>query len=95
MFSLIKWIIILALCVASFTVPLGKKTLFGHVSSIWKSKEGKEFREGVGTAYCEVKDKAVMKFNEKSCPPPEMDNKKPVKKKKTTAVMKKNRRKKK
>ncbi|MBU1222000.1 hypothetical protein KKF34_16925 [Myxococcota bacterium] len=93
MFSIIKWIIILAICVASFTVPLGNKTLFGHVSSIWKSKEGKEFREGVSTTYCEVKDKAVMKLNDKSCPPPETDDKKPVTKKKV-AVMRKNRKKK-
>lgn len=89
MFSLIKWIIILGILVASFTVPLGNKTLYGHVSSIWKSKEGKDLRDGVKTTYCDVKDKASMKLNNKSCPPTVNETPKPAIKK--VSVKKKNR----
>jgi hypothetical protein len=50
-----RWLIILGICcVLAFcgsTVPLGKKTFFGHVKAIWATDEAQKLKSG-------VKDKA-------------------------------------
>ena len=46
----------LAFCGA--TVPLGKKTFFGHVKSIWSSDEMGELKEGVKDTAAPATDKA-------------------------------------
>jgi hypothetical protein len=46
----------LAFCGA--TVPLGKKTFFGHVKSIWASEEMKELKDGVKESAGPASDKA-------------------------------------
>src|SRR5688572_1044987 len=52
---MIRWLFILGICcVLAFcgaTVPLGKRTFFGHVKAIWSSDEMGELKDG-------VKDKA-------------------------------------
>lgn len=47
---------VLAFCGA--TVPLGKKTFFGHVKSIWASEEMKELKDGVKDSAGPASDKA-------------------------------------
>ncbi len=32
------------------TVPLGERTLFGHIGNIWSSEEARELRDGVQEA---------------------------------------------
>ncbi len=39
------------------TVPLGKRTFFGHVRAIWSTQEAKDMREGVGEKAGPVVDK--------------------------------------
>ena len=39
------------------TVPMGKRTFFGHVRAIWKTDEAKDMREGVGEKTAPVVDK--------------------------------------
>lgn len=39
------------------TVPLGKRTFFGHVSAIWSTPEAKDMREGVSEKAGPVVDK--------------------------------------
>jgi hypothetical protein len=46
----------LAFCGA--TVPLGKKTFFGHVRSIWASDEMKELKDGVKESAGPASEKA-------------------------------------
>ena len=48
---LITLAIVIGLAFCAATVPLGKRTFFGHVKAIWSSDEAKDLREG-------VKDKA-------------------------------------
>jgi hypothetical protein len=44
---LITLAIIAGLAFCGATVPLGKKTFFGHVKSIWSSEEMGELKDGV------------------------------------------------
>ncbi len=50
MWSMLKFLMFLALIVAFVwfgkTVPIGKHTLFGHVSRIWKTNEAQDLVEG-------------------------------------------------
>jgi hypothetical protein len=57
-----RWLIILGICcVLAFcgaTVPLGKKTFFGHVKAIWSSDEMGELKDGVKEKAGPASDKA-------------------------------------
>jgi hypothetical protein len=48
---MIRFLVYLALAVGFIyvgsTVPLGKRTLFGHVKAIWATDEAKELKDGV------------------------------------------------
>jgi hypothetical protein len=48
---MIRWLIILAVCVLlaflGSTVPIGKKTFFGHIKAIWSSPEMTDMKDGV------------------------------------------------
>jgi hypothetical protein len=48
---MIKWIFILGFCVViaflGSTVPIGKRTFFGHIKAIWSSPEVKDLKDGV------------------------------------------------
>jgi hypothetical protein len=39
------------------TVPMGKRTFFGHVRAIWATDEAKDMREGVGEKTAPMVDK--------------------------------------
>lgn len=45
--SLISMALLGIFLVLGFTVPLGQRTLFGHVSNIWSSNEAQELVDGV------------------------------------------------
>ncbi len=45
--SLISLALLAAFVLIAVTVPLGKRTLFGHVKHIWSSDEAQELVEGV------------------------------------------------
>lgn len=45
--SLISLSLLTLFLVIGFTVPLGQRTLFGHVSNIWSADETQELVEGV------------------------------------------------
>jgi hypothetical protein len=57
-----RWLIILGICcVLAFcgaTVPLGKKTFFGHVKAIWSSEPMNELKDGVKETAGPATDKA-------------------------------------
>jgi len=59
---MIRWLFILAICaVLAFcgaTVPLGKKTFFGHVKSIWASEPMQDLKDGVKETAGPATDKA-------------------------------------
>jgi hypothetical protein len=42
----------------ALAVPLGKRTLAGHIVNIWRSPEGKELRQGTKEAAGPLIDKA-------------------------------------
>ena len=48
---MIRWLIILGVCVViaflGSTVPLGKRTLFGHIQAIWASPEVGDMKDGI------------------------------------------------
>lgn len=48
---MIRWLFILGICaVLAFcgaTVPLGKRTFFGHVKAIWSSEQMSDLKDGV------------------------------------------------
>ncbi|MCX5747858.1 MAG: hypothetical protein NT062_35790 [Proteobacteria bacterium] len=48
---MIRWLIILGVCcVLAFlgsTVPIGKKTFFGHIRAIWTSSEMTDMKDGI------------------------------------------------
>lgn len=46
-----------ALVFVGATVPMGKRTFFGHVRAIWSTPEAKDMREGVGDKAAPVVDK--------------------------------------
>ena len=39
--------VIVGVIVLGSTVPLGKRTLFGHISAVWNTKEATEMRDGI------------------------------------------------
>lgn len=39
------------------TVPMGKRTFFGHVRAIWSTDEARDMRDGVGEKTAPVVDK--------------------------------------
>lgn len=39
------------------TVPMGKRTFFGHVRAIWATEEARDMRDGVGDKAAPVVDK--------------------------------------
>ncbi len=45
--SLISLTLLTLFLVVGFTVPLGERTLFGHVANIWKADETQELVDGV------------------------------------------------
>lgn len=45
--SLISLCFLAAFLLVGFTVPLGQRTLFGHVSNIWSADETQELVDGV------------------------------------------------
>jgi hypothetical protein len=59
---MLRWLVILAICgVLAFcgaTVPLGKKTFFGHVKAIWSSDEMGQLKDGVKETAGPATDKA-------------------------------------
>ncbi len=59
---MIRWLFILAICgVLAFcgaTVPLGKKTFFGHVKAIWSSEPMNDLKDGVKETAGPATDKA-------------------------------------
>ena len=59
---MIRWLFILAICaVLAFcgaTVPLGKKTFFGHVKAIWSSEPMNDLKDGVKESAGPATDKA-------------------------------------
>jgi len=59
---MIRWLFILGICaVLAFcgaTVPLGKRTFFGHVKAIWASDEMGELKDGVKESAGPATDKA-------------------------------------
>jgi len=59
---MIRWLFILAICaVLAFcgsTVPLGKKTFFGHVKAIWASEPMNDLKDGVKESAGPASDKA-------------------------------------
>ena len=59
---MIRWVVILAICaVLAFcgsTVPLGKKTFFGHVKAIWSSEPMTDLKDGVKESAGPATDKA-------------------------------------
>lgn len=48
---MIKWLIILALAAGlaflGSTVPLGKRTFFGHIRAIWQTEEVQDMKQGI------------------------------------------------
>lgn len=44
---LVKLAILAALIWAAFTIPLGDKTLVGHIKAIWSSPEAQDLKKGV------------------------------------------------
>jgi hypothetical protein len=48
---MLRWLVILAiagtLAYCGATVPLGKRTFFGHVRAIWATSEVQELKQGV------------------------------------------------
>jgi hypothetical protein len=61
MFRLVRWLISLAMTIAfvwfAVTVPLGKRTLWGHVVAIFSTKEAKDFADGTKESAQKVVDK--------------------------------------
>ena len=59
---MIRWLFILAilgaLAFCGATVPLGKKTFFGHVKAIWTSEPMNELKDGVKETAGPATDKA-------------------------------------
>ena len=59
---MIRWLFILAivgvLAFCGATVPLGKKTFFGHVKAIWSSEPMNELKDGVKETAGPATDKA-------------------------------------
>ena len=59
---MIRWLFILAICaVLAFcgaTVPLGKKTFFGHVKAIWAAEPMTDLKDGVKESAGPATDKA-------------------------------------
>lgn len=55
--SLFTLVVVAVLVLLGATVPLGKRTFFGHVSAIWRTQEAKDMREGVGEKAGPVVDK--------------------------------------
>lgn len=48
MIRTLLWLAVIAcIVVLGATVPLGKRTLFGHVSAIWRTKEATDMRDGI------------------------------------------------
>jgi hypothetical protein len=45
--SLIWLAIVVTLVFLGATVPLGKRTFFGHVSAIWSTDEAQDMRKGI------------------------------------------------
>ena len=62
MFRLIRWLFSIAVLVAFIwfgsTVQLGNHTLFGHIASIWHSKETQDAVKGIKDKAKPVLDKA-------------------------------------
>lgn len=73
MFRLIRWfisvILLAGLVYVSVTVPVGSKTLWGHLKAIASSKESKELVDGVKDKVDHtLKDEAVQKASDKLLP---------------------------
>ena len=48
MIRTLLWLVAIGcIVVLGATVPLGKRTLFGHVGAIWKTKEVADMRDGI------------------------------------------------
>jgi hypothetical protein len=62
MFRLLRglfWLVVLlALGYFALAVPLGKRTLAGHLVNIWRSEPGQELRDGTKEAAAPLIDKA-------------------------------------
>jgi hypothetical protein len=62
MFRLLRFLFWTAVLIGfvyfAFAVPLGKRTLAGHIANIWRSPEGKELREGTKEAAAPLVEKA-------------------------------------
>jgi hypothetical protein len=62
MFRLLRFVFWTAVFIGfvyfAFAVPLGKRTLAGHIANIWRSPEGKELREGTKEAAGPLMEKA-------------------------------------
>jgi hypothetical protein len=62
MFRLLRFIfwtvVLIGFVYFALAVPLGKRTLAGHIVNIWRSPEGKELRQGTKEAAGPLLDKA-------------------------------------
>jgi hypothetical protein len=62
MFRLLRFLfwtaVLLGLVYFALAVPLGQRTLAGHVVNIWRSPQGQELRDGARRAAAPAIDKA-------------------------------------
>ena len=69
MFKLIRFIIgvvILALAAyVVFFVPVGRHTMWGHLSAIWSTEEAQDMRDGISSKVGEVSKEVSAKSDEK------------------------------
>ncbi len=54
---LVTLVVLATIIFVGATVPMGKRTFFGHVRAIWSTDEAKDMREGVGDKTAPVVDK--------------------------------------
>jgi hypothetical protein len=54
MFRLLRWlfwtVVFFGFLYVALAVPLGKRTLAGHLANLWRSPEGRELRDGTREA---------------------------------------------
>ena len=53
--SLFWLVVIVALFVVCVTVPFGDKTMYGHISAIWHTKEAQDAKKGIEQKFDEVR----------------------------------------
>jgi len=62
---LVFWFfVIVALAVVCVTVPFGNKTLYGHFTAIWHTKEAQDAKNGIEQRAAPVVDKVEKKLDD-------------------------------